>query len=494
MAIDPSIPLQTKPVDATGTIGGLLGLKQQVVNIERSQSETKQTQQTERQRADLAKVFSEFDWQKGVGDDGILDVNKLVDAGLLKAAGDSAPQALQSVAGLIQQQISAKQTLVQLRDTQRNSFGQMLGALRSDPDVAQDTAAGRQKVAETFAQYAEQYGSDVEPVLKAYAGPLQNAPPGKLAQVVQNIQLQATSASDQATRQAPQFTNTGSELKQTNPYAQEGQAPGSIPLTVAPGEQSQVFTGQDGRQYEMRRDPKGNIKTFRALGEASDGADSGGIIAYGPGELKAQESQAEQNFVNVAKNREAASLAPQQLDQIRKAKELSKQVSTGKWSAQRAGIESGLSSLIPGLSAAQDDATKLQELDKFLERVAATSSQVLGVSASTDAARESISKQNASIGYTPQAIQAVLDYAEAQTSAMSAKGDAQEKWLKQKGNGITKQHDFETAWRQSYDPLVFQLDVASPEERQKIVNKLSKGQAAELKAKRGKLRELGAIK
>lgn len=494
MPIDASIALGGRQVNATGKISELLQIGRQATDLRTAQATAEGAEQSQSQRKGLA----EFDITKIIGDDGTIDLNKIADSGLREAAGDQFPDVLAKYATVKQQQLAAKQALVGLRDVQRNSFGTMMGALRSDPDVAQDTAAGRQKVAEAFSQFAGQYGDDAAPVLKAYAGPLQNAPQGKLAQVVQNIQLQATSAADQASKQAPSFVGTGAALKQVNPLAQAGQNPESIPLTVSPSEQEFVLSDQLGNQYVGRKDKAGNIISTRALGSRQGADDAGGTPSgpamFAPGEKLSLEQQAEANFANVSANRQAASLAPQQLDQIMKAKALSKSVSTGKWSAQRAGIESGLSSLIPGLGAAQDDATKLQELDKFLERVAADATKVLGTSASTDAARESISRQNASIGYTPQAIQAVLDYAQAQTTAMSAKGDAQEKWLETKGNGITKQHQFETAWRQAYDPIAFQLEVADPDQRKKIVSGLSKQQAAALKSKREKLRELGAIK
>lgn len=467
-----------------GRIGDLLGVQGQQIANQTARLQQQQTAQTTKQRRALA----DFDMSKIIGDDGTIDLNKVPDSGFREAAGDQYAEQLQQLLGVKQSQIAAKQSLTQLGDAQRQSFGEMIGALGSDPDVVQDSPAGRDKIAQSFAQYAQMF-PDAQNVLKAYAGPLQNAPPGKLGQVVKNIQLQATSASDQATRQTPTYgqVNTGSTLErvQTNPNAPGGVTiPERMQLGISPGEQSSAISDQLGNLHEQRRDARGNIVGVRPLG---------GTPQFGAGERQSIEHQAETNFQNVSANRIAASLAPQQLDQIRKAKELSKSVNTGRWATERAGLESGISSLIPGFSAAGNDATKLQLLDKFAERIAADSARVLGANASTDAARESIHRQNANIGYTPKAIQEVLSYAEAQTMAMSAKGDAQEKWLKSEGNGITKQHEFETAWRQAYDPEVFQLQAASPEERVALVKKLSPAQATQLKQKRQQLRELGAI-
>jgi hypothetical protein len=484
--IDASIPLQGKRPD-------MLGLISELVGIRRQQTALAGEQQSQTQRANLAK----FDVSKIIGDDGTIDLNKIPGSGLREAAGDQFPDVLQQYAGIRQQQLTAKQSLVQLTDAQRGSFGDMMGALRSDPDVAQDTPAGRQKVVQAFGQYAQMYGKDAEPVLRAYAAPIQHAPPGKLAQTVQNIQLQATSASEQAGRQAPTYTSTGAELRQTNPYAQSGQAPAAMPLTIAPGEQATVLSDQLGNQFELQRDARGNFIGVRPLGGGGGQAAGPGAAParFGPGERQAIEQQAEANFRNVDATRIAASLAPQQLDQINKALDISRTVETGgKFAGKRAEWESTIASIIPGLKTAADDATKLQLLDKFAERIAADSARVLGANASTDAARESITRQNANIGYTPKAVQEVLKYAKAQTMAMAAKGDAQEQWLKAEGNGITKAHEFETKWRQAYDPVVYQLEAAAPNERRGIIEKLPKAEAASLAEKRKALRELGALK
>lgn len=484
-SIDASIPLQGKRPDMMGRVSDLLGMQSQMVGIKQQKEQLQQTQQTTSQR----KGIADFPLEQYIGEDGTFDLNKVASSDLRKVAGDQYAEVLQQIVGVKQSQIAAKAALTQLGDAQRNSFGEMIGALGADPDVNQDTPEGRNKIAQAFTQYAQMF-PDAQNVLQAYAGPLSKAPPGKLAQVVKNIQLQATSASDQATRQTPNYAqvNTGSNLQrvQTNPNAPGGvDIPTNMPLGISPGEQSSLVTDQLGNPFEQRRDPRGNIAGVRPMG---------GMAQFGPGERASIEQQAESNFQNVSATRIAASLAPQQLDQIRKAKSLSRTVSTGKWAAERAGLESGLSSIIPGLDSAASDATKLQLLDKYAERIAADSARVLGANASTDAARESITRQNANIGYTQKAIQEVLSYAEAQTLAMEAKGNAQESWLKTEGNGITKAHEFETKWRQSYDPEVFQLEAADPGERKALIGKLPKPKAAELLKKRQALRELGAIK
>jgi hypothetical protein len=454
----------------------------QLLQIQQQQTQLAGAQQTQRQRAALAK----YDFGQHVGEDGTVDLNSLTqDPELRAAAGDQYLDVLQHAAAAKQSQLEAKSKLFTLRGDQVASLAQTITPLLSDPDVAQDNEKGRQKVNEAWMQYGQLHGDEALPVLRTFAAPLKNAPPGKMQQALRMIQMQALDVERQREARLPILVNKGGSLVNVNPDVSTA-APGEIPLTLAPGSQAVTRTDQLGNVYVEYRDPRGNV-----VGTAPMGGE-GGPARFGPGERHTFEAQAESNFQNVDANRKAAAMAPQQLDQINKALDLSKGVSTGAWAAKRAQIESGLGSLIPGYQG-MDDASKLQELDKFAERIATDASRVLGVNARTDAERESIHKQNANIGYTPQAIQAVLQYAKAQTMAMEAKGNAQEEWLKKEGNGITKQHEFETDFRKAYDPVIFQLQAADPEERKKIIDGLDAKEAASLKEKRAKLRALGAL-
>lgn len=470
------VGLGVEPPNTIQKLSQILGMRQQ-------RAATESAEQSQRQRAALAA----YDFSKHVGEDGTVDLNSLTtDPELRAAAGDQYLEVLSHAATAKQQQLEAKSKLYSLRGDQVSGLGQMITPLLSDPDVAQDNEKGRQKVNEAWMQYGQLYGDEALPVLRTFAAPLKNAPPGKMQQALRMIQMQALDVEKQRQARLPELVNRGGSLVNVNPDVST-QAPTEIPLTLPPGAQQVVGTDQLGNKYIEYRDPRGNV-----IGTSPLGGGAGGPARFDVGERQSFEAQANQNFENVTANRQAASMAPQQLDQINKALTLSRDVSTGAWASKRAQIESGLGSLIPGYQG-MDDASKLQELDKFAERIATDASRVLGVNARTDAERESIHKQNANIGYTPQAIQAVLQYAKAQTMAMEAKGNAQEQWLKKEGNGITKQHEFETAFRQAYDPVIFQIQAAEPAERKKIVESLDAKEAASLKEKRAKLRELGAL-
>jgi hypothetical protein len=473
-------------VGLNAQVPDILPKMSQLLQIQSQRTQLASEQQSLQQRQNLAK----YDWNKHIGSDGTLDLNTLNDPELMAAAGDQYQDVLAKAIQAKTSQLESKRTLTALRGDQREAFGEMMNALRSDKDVAEDSEKGRQKVNEAMIQYGEMYGEDVLPVLTAYAAPLQKAPKGRLGDALRAIGLQSMDASQQVSAQQPNYLNTGGAAVQVNPLS-PGASPAAptIPMTLAPGQQDVVQVDQLGNPYRTIRTPQGQVAGTAPLpGTGGTGAPA----TFGVGERASFEAQAEKNFENITANRQAASMAPQQLDQINKALDLSRDVSTGAWAAKRAQIESGIGSLIPGYQG-MDDATKLQELDKFAERIATDASRVLGVNAKTDAERESIHKQNANIGYTPKAIQAVLQYAKAQTLAMESKGNAQEAWLATQGNGITKQHEFETRFRQAYDPRVFQYVVMDADERKKFSESLSKEDKADIAKKTRALRELGAL-
>jgi hypothetical protein len=488
------VALGVQTPDIFGKLSQLLSIRQQKQALQGQAAEVAGAQQSQKQRAALAK----YDFGKHLAEDGTPDLNSLIaDPELRAAAGDQFQDVISKAAAVKSQQLESKSKLVALRNDQREAFASMMNGLRSDRDVTEDNEQGRQKLNQAMVQYGEMYGEDVLPVLSAYAGQLQKVPKGKLGDALKSVGMQALSASQQLETQKPNYANVGASLQDVNPLTPAGQSPSNIPLSLSPGQRFGLTTNAAGQI----------VKTDLGAGTVNPvnagAAPGGGVSPSAPmrpaanpnpsaAEASTMLNQADENFKNVTANRQAASLAPQQLDQIDKALNLSKDVSTGAWAAKRAEVESGLGSLIPGYQGV-NDASKLQLLDKFAERIATDASKVLGVNATTDAQRESIHKQNANIGYTPQAVQDVLKYAKAQTMAMEAKGNAQERWLEQEGNSITKQHQFETKFRQAYDPRVFQFDAMSEDEQNRYLKGLSKEERKTLREKTRALIELGAI-
>lgn len=478
------VGLGAKAPDVLGMVSQILGIKQQQQQVRSATAGAQMSEQDARQREALAA----HDFSRYLGDDGTLDLNLMaVDPELRQAAGDRFVDVLTNAAGQKQAQLGTRSTLTALRSEQREALNNILTSLRGDEDVAKDTDEGRRKVNQALIQFGEMYGEDALPVLQSTAGLIQNTPKGQMNTLMASLQRQNMSAESARQSLLPQLVNLGDRLGNINPDVSP-LAPMELALGISPGQQAETGTDPVGNPIVAYRNRRGDIVGSSILPGAGQ---VGGPAVFAPGERQSLEAQAQKNFENITANRQAASMAPQQLDQINKALKLSQETATGAFAARRADIESALGSLLPTGFQGLDDASKLNELEKLTERIATDASTVLGVNARTDAERESIRKQNANIGYTPQAIQNVLKYAKAQTLAMQAKGDAQEEWLKREGNSITKQHEFETQFRQAYDPLVFQLAVMTPEERAKARAKMSEEEVSSLQKSIKKMRELG---
>lgn len=202
----------------------------QILDLRQQRAVTEGAEQTQRQRAALAS----YDFGKHVGEDGTVDLNSLTtDPELRAAAGDQYLEVLQHAATAKQQQLEAKSKLFNLRGQQVEGLAKMLDPLLADSDVVQDNEKGRQKVNEAWMQYGQLHGDEALPVLKAYAAPLRNAPPGKMEQALRMIQMQALDVEKQRSAQLPELVNTGSALKNVNPNAAVASR-GDIPLTLSP--------------------------------------------------------------------------------------------------------------------------------------------------------------------------------------------------------------------------------------------------------------------
>ena len=455
--IDASIPLQGKRPDMLGRMSDLLGVQRQKVAL-------RSEEQSQSQRESLAK----FDVQKLIGEDGTIDLNKIPDSGLREAAGDQFPDVLSKYAGIRQQQLQAKSMLTALTNDQREAFSQMAGALRSDPEVAKDTPEGRQKVADTFGQYAEMF-PDAVPVLRAYGGPIQNAPKGKMAQVLQNIQLQATSAADQASRQAPAYTPTGPELTQTNPYAQAGQAPGSIPLGLSPGERFPLTTTATGQ----------TARADRLAGTVTP--------LTGANPTTAQATSQEANVPRVQQTITEAAGVPAVKNVLQNIIKLADTVTTGPKSERVNRIKAMVGNVIPGASRWEDDSSAYQEMTKYMEQLALRSWAQAGGSG-TNSQLEAQVRANPNNEYNSKTVKELAKWVLAGEEAKLAKAKSMATWLTQPGNTVNNIEQFELAWADAMDPRLFQWKGMSAEEGKK---KFSPEERAEMRKSADKLKALG---
>jgi hypothetical protein len=456
------VGLNAQAPDLFSKLGSLLELK-------RAQTQLAGEQQTLRQRQALAA----YDWNKHIGDDGTFDLNTLSDPELRKAAGDQYLDVVSRAVQAKQQQLAAKQTLVHLRNDQREAFAEMMGALRSDRDVAEDNEKGRQKVTQAMIQYGEQYGDDALPVLQAYAAPLQKAPQGRMSDALRAIQLQAHSASQQLAAQAPEYTARGGSLLQTNPNAAAGYA--EIPLTLPPG--ATIVTDQTGAQFLVN--PQTNTATPVGTGRAPGGGPAPGASPDRTFKQPSYAGQAEDiaNYQHeVSSTRAAADAAPANRNIFQHILKLADETNTGP-------LVSFLQSNPIGGQVFGDN---YQELGKYLEKNAIANMQAMGGPPS-DARLSAAVAANGSTKFNPKALKAVTQFNYATNTGLERYRQGLDKAIGTNVQDYSKLPEFKAQWAANFDIDAFRLenavadgDVAAQKE---ILNGMSKERRAEVARK-----------
>jgi hypothetical protein len=422
------------------------------------QAQSQLAQQNTTQQAAVAQYFNTIKPQDHTGPDGTVDMNYAVQTPEFAKLGSAAPDVLQKLTDIKKSQIGNIQDLSNLDKDLRGQYSGVVGSLLSDNDVQAGNEAGFQKVRDQIGAL-EDSNPAIKPIADRYLQTLNNVPTGDkdpkaLAHYILMMQQQTMAADSQNAAQQPKLVNKGGSLVDVATGSPSGSVGGAtdIKTTLTPAEQV---------DYQAQL-----------------------------GSMKAKLATNSDNF---QKNLGALGISQQQEDQINKAMALSQNVSTGAGTPERLKAESAISAIFPGFDKLQDDATKGQELNKQLNRISNDSEKVLGSNAGTDAERANIAATNATIGYTPQAVQNVLRFHLAQTEAMRDKGVAMQSWLKQPGNSVANEDEFESSWAKSYDPVIYQLETAgSKAAQQKIIDGLSPQEAASLKEKRDGLKELGA--
>ncbi|HEX2243750.1 MAG TPA: hypothetical protein VHK27_10945, partial [Gammaproteobacteria bacterium] len=79
--VDASIPLSVRKPDTFGKLSDLLSMQRQAIGVQQDKVALRSAEQSQGQREALAK----FDWSKLSGDDGTIDLNKIMDSGLREA-------------------------------------------------------------------------------------------------------------------------------------------------------------------------------------------------------------------------------------------------------------------------------------------------------------------------------------------------------------------------------------------------------------------------
>lgn len=442
-----SVGLQSQPVDAFGKISQLLQIKSQQQALRGQKAEVQMTEQTARQKAALAS----YDWNKHIGQDGVIDLNSLSDPELRAAAGDQYLDIVSKAVGAREAQLQTKRTLFALQGDRIEALGNITGALLSDPDVADDKdGKGIQKVNQALQQYYELYGDDVLPVIAAYAPQLKSLPPGKLPGALRNIQLQAMDVSQQKAAQAPEYVARGGSAVNVNPAVGAG-VPQEIGMTLPPG--ASIVTDAKGAQYVL--DPQTNQVT--PVGQGRGGKGGRGAPLGTPPNAPAfqqptyigQGADIERAQTEVDQTRQVAANVGQNRNINQKILKLSKETSTGP-------LASFLQSTRIGGQAFGDN---YQELSKFLEKNAIANMQAMGGPGS-DARLEAATAATGSTKFNREALQAVTKFNDATNTALEQYRSAMDKAVGTKNPDYTALPEFKAAWAENFDVDIFRYENA----------------------------------
>lgn len=476
------VGLNVETPDMMGKLGQLLTLRNQRAQV-----------QQEEQSAQQRKNIAAYDWNKHLGEDGTLDVESFAsDPEAPVIFGDQYVDYLQKSAQAKQNQLTAKQTLMNLRTDQRKQFAEMVGGLRSDPDVAEDNEAGRQKVNSTFIQYQQMYGTrDTLPVLEAYGPALQRAPKGRVSDALKAIQLQAFDVENQVAAQQPQLVSTGGSLKNVNPNVAGGSF-ADIPLTLAPG--TEMIQDANGRWFV--RNVQSNSVTPVGTGGGAQPPPSASPSA--PTSQPAsqptftqpvpQQKELETHISDVRKADSDYGTNRHVNDEILR---LSADTSTGP------GTKGWHNALGKVAGVFGGDATSdYQTISAMLDRQAALASSQMGLP-ETNAGLQTAANLSGTTEYAPGALQTKVKLTDALVEGAHQYRQGLDKVI---GTGpnqdLSRLQQFRAQWADNFDPNVFRVENAlrrdDKKELAQIREEVGSRGMAELKRKSENLRKLEA--
>src|SRR5581483_2970597 len=381
------------PQQGMNTLSGILGLQQQRQALQTGQYLQKSA--AARAQSDLlatqgqqesADFFKNWDPADHVGAAGTIDLNSALSSDLFKQAGPGKTPIMESLLGVKQKQLAAKQTLAGLNGTLINQLGTQIGALAQDPDIAADKTdprtgvnTGRAKIDQYFSNFAK-LSPDAARVAQIYQPMIDHIPPGKLPQAIQQLQMQAQDVGGQQAQQNPQpgSVDTGGAI---------------YPTVTARSSGIPQFTGQ---RFDKSMAPHQvtnaagqivNVAPSGALTPAPSAGSSGASGGANPTTAQAtvQNTAATGISQRVQQAQSAANNTIQAQDALSRARTLldNPSLETGK------GFDTGrtLSNAMASLGIDTQGATDANTLVKNLARYEAARATQAGLGG-TDAARE----------------------------------------------------------------------------------------------------------
>lgn len=128
----------------------------------------------------------------------------------------------------------------------------------------------------------------------------------------------------------------------------------------------------------------------------------------------------------------------------------------------------GAGKLFSGL---KDDVSNYQEINKFMYQNAQRNWQAAG-GTGTDSQLEAFSKANPNSSMFPQALQAMAQWGKAGELALQSKANAAQQFKDQNNGNVVNLDQFDRAWRNNFDPVLFQLKTMDPNQAASYVANL----------------------
>lgn len=460
------------PVANTGTppnmmqslnmMGGLMNLKQSQIAIQQGQQRLAQEKiQTSRQQQ-LQDFYKNFDFESHIGDDGTVSLESAFSSPRFKGLDIAKPDAIEALQKIKGAQLQQKQQLANLDSTSLGQMASGVGALANDPDVKNDTPAGRGKVADFYAKFGAASPQNKR-IADLYGNIVRHAPQGKLAEGVKAQQLMGADVLGQRSQQNPQpfAINTGAETQFGTVDPQSGQramgAGPPVPNAIGPTQTPEYIRAV------------GAAGTEGTAGAGNDEAVYNNIVASG------------------TKATQIRSLA----DDVR---HLAGEVQTGQYSkafqAKWAAVAQTFGVSPENLTAA----TRRQLLGKMAAQLRMTAES----GASTDAERGGIESAMPNPDeMTPEATQKAARYVGAQADIKSARMNIANQHRQMMGGTSTGLREVDSRFMQHADPRVFEYQQIPPgAERQQYLKEhfSSPAEIQDFVQKANALRSFGALK
>jgi len=325
--------------------------------------------------------------------------------------------------------------------------------------------------------------------------PVQNAVsmlPGSLGAIGQSTAAQANPKAA-ATAQYKPFTVTGPQGQPITTTALNAPNMLGTPTTTgAPANQSQMdqktaMLASLGNAMVKAGIPPAQIDQtlahMQVPGAVNAGAPAGAIAGPAAGFATGQNALANLNAKNFQQTIDQGKEAALRMNVLDNIVNLSEQgVKTGPGSEWQNDVLGHLAN-VPGLgsvmSGAQGNVAKFQEVQKFLNQAGMRSWQAAG-GTGTDTQLEQALHSNPNSAQFPQALQTITRWVKAGDMAAQTKANAQQAYFNQNGRDMTNMDQFESQWRQHYDPRVFQLDAMAPQDQVSFIKGLKPNDAAKL--------------